>query len=69
MLVDIDHLWATPIYAPARCSIGFHVFHTWPAISVYVLLFLYPKTRLVALGLLIHMFLDGTDCIWMHFEQ
>ena len=24
MLVDLDHLLATPIYDPNRCSIGFH---------------------------------------------
>jgi len=27
MLVDIDHLLASPIYSPNRCSIGFHPLH------------------------------------------
>lgn len=36
MLVDVDHLLATPIYDPERCSIGFHPLHTWPAIAAYV---------------------------------
>jgi hypothetical protein len=62
MVVDVDHLLAMPIYDPHRCSIGFHPLHTWPAILLYVVL-LYPKqTRLVGLGLVIHMLLDGLDC-------
>ena len=63
MLVDLDHLLADPIYDPARCSIGFHPLHTAPALAVYVLLFAWPKTRLVGLGLLIHMVLDALDCL------
>ncbi len=42
MLVDLDHLWAVPIYDPDRCSIGFHPLHTLPAIAVYVALFIIP---------------------------
>ena len=63
MLVDLDHLVATPIYDPARCSIGFHPLHTAPAIALYALLALPKRTRLVGLGLLIHMALDGLDCL------
>jgi len=63
MLVDVDHLLATPFYDPARCSIGFHPLHTAPAIALYVVLAAFPKTRLVGLGLLIHMALDGFDCL------
>ncbi|CAN5500040.1 hypothetical protein BH23BAC4_BH23BAC4_07420 [soil metagenome] len=66
MLVDLDHLLADPIYDPGRCSIGFHPLHTWPAIIVYVVLAIIPKTRLVGLGLVIHMALDGLDCLLMH---
>jgi hypothetical protein len=65
MLVDLDHLLADPIYDPGRCSIGFHPLHSYPAIAVYVLLTLPPKTRLVGLGLVIHMALDGLDCLLM----
>lgn len=65
MLVDIDHLLATPIYQPDRCSIGFHPLHTeWP-ILIYFVLCAFPKTRLIGLGLVIHMLLDTTDCMWM----
>ncbi len=63
MLVDIDHLLATPIYDPLRCSIGFHPLHSMVAIAVYVLMLAVPKLRLVAIGLLIHMALDGLDCL------
>jgi hypothetical protein len=65
MLVDLDHLLADPLYAPDRCSIGFHPLHTtWPVL-LYVLLCFFPKTRLVGIGLVIHMVLDGVDCLLM----
>jgi hypothetical protein len=80
MLVDIDHLLAVPIYDPNRCSIAFHPMHTWPAIVIYVGLFIGPlmmsrrqkgerlqtamrMSHLIGLGLLIHMILDGLDCL------
>lgn len=62
MLVDLDHLLADPLYDPQRCSIGFHPLHTAPAIAVYAALLPWRRTRLVALGLLIHMALDWSDC-------
>ena len=62
MLVDLDHLLANPIYDPNRCSIGFHPLHTTFPVIVYVLLTLFSKTRLVGLGLVIHMALDYIDC-------
>ena len=65
MVVDIDHLMATPIFNPDRCSIGFHPLHMWPAIVIYLLLTVIPKTRLVGLGLVVHMALDAIDCLWM----
>ncbi|CAN5755453.1 hypothetical protein BH23GEM3_BH23GEM3_10450 [soil metagenome] len=65
MLVDLDHLVADPIYDPGRCSIGYHPLHTAPAIALYILLLLPRPTRLPALGLVIHMILDGIDCLVM----
>jgi len=64
-LIDIDHLLATPIYAPARCSIGFHPLHTLPAVVFYAALVLVKPLRLLGLGLLIHITLDGIDCLRM----
>lgn len=69
MLVDLDHLLATPVYDPGRCSIGFHPLHQYPAILLYGVLFAWPKTRLIGAGLLIHMLLDGVDCAWMTYES
>ena len=68
MLVDLDHLLADPIYAPERCSIGFHPLHTAPAIVAYVLLVGFRRTRIIGAGLLVHMALDLLDCAWMHWE-
>ena len=65
MLIDLDHLLADPIYAPDRCSIGFHPLHTAPAIVLYLLLLLPRRTRVLAIGLVIHILLDALDCAWM----
>ena len=65
MLVDLDHLLASPIYDPSRCSIGFHPLHGYIAIGGYGLMLLHKKSRLVGLGLMIHMLLDTSDCIVM----
>jgi hypothetical protein len=65
LLIDVDHLLADPIYDPLRCSIGFHPLHTWPALLLYLLLSLHPRTRLLAMGLLLHLALDAGDCLLM----
>ncbi len=65
IIVDLDHLLANPIYDPNRCSSGFHPLHSYPAILIYLALTMIPKTRLIGLGLLIHIALDGVDCIGM----
>ena len=65
MLVDLDHLLASPIYDPSRCSIGFHPLHGYIAIGGYGLMLLHKKSRLVGLGLMIHMLIDTSDCIVM----
>jgi hypothetical protein len=65
MIVDVDHLLADPIYDPGRCSIGYHPLHTGPAIAAYIALLLPRRTRLPALGLVVHMALDGLDCLVM----
>jgi hypothetical protein len=65
MLVDLDHLLATPIYDPYRRSIGFHVLHSYQAILLYIFLLLPKKTRLVAIGLCLHMLTDYLDGLWI----
>lgn len=64
MLVDLDHLLADPIFQACRCSIGFHPLHSYIAGAVYVLLLFHPRTRIIAIGLLLHMITDGIDCIF-----
>lgn len=63
--IDVDHLLANPLFDPNRCSINFHPLHTYIAISVYILLLLPKKTRLIGLGLVIHILADTIDCSLM----
>jgi len=65
MVVDLDHLLADPFYDPNRCSIGFHPMHGTVPIVIYIAMCAVPKLRLVGLGLVIHMLLDGLDCVVM----
>jgi len=65
MLIDLDHLLAYPIFDANRCSINFHPLHSYIAIGLYVLLLLPKKTRLLGLGLVIHIIADAVDCILM----
>lgn len=69
MVVDLDHLLADPIYSPGRCSIGYHPLHSLPALPVYAGLVIIRKTRLVGVGLVIHMTLDAGDCAWQRLER
>lgn len=64
MLVDLDHLFANPIFDVNRCSINFHPLHTYWAMAVYVVLLFFKKTRIIAVGLLFHMLTDFIDCQW-----
>lgn len=67
MLVDLDHVFATPIFDPNRCSIGFHPLHTPYAIVVYIIMLFFPKTiRIIGIGLLLHMLTDFIDCTWLY---
>lgn len=72
MLIDLDHLFADPIYDPQRCSLGFHPLHGLLPILFYIALCIHRKTRLVGLGLVIHIVLDAIDCqvtngIWFNW--
>lgn len=63
MLVDLDHLFANPIFDPNRCSIGFHPLHSYIAIGLYPILLFFKKTRIIGVGLLFHMVTDLIDCL------
>ena len=63
MLVDLDHLLANPIFDPNRCSINYHPMHSSFAIGIYLMMFIPKRTRILAIGLLIHMIADTLDCL------
>lgn len=65
ILIDVDHLWANPMFDPNRCSIGFHPLHSYWAIQAYALLFILKKTRIIGLALLIHILADVVDCLFI----
>lgn len=68
ILIDLDHLLAEPVYDSLRCSIGFHLLHSYIAIIAYTLLFYWKKTRIIGLAALLHMLADITDCILLAFD-
>ncbi len=65
MLIDVDHLLASPVFDPHRCSINFHPLHTYWAMGVYVLLFFVKKGRILAVGSLLHILTDWIECLFM----
>lgn len=69
MVIDIDHLFADPVFDPNRCSINYHPLHTYQAILIYMLLAFIPVARIFGLGLLVHIVLDGIDCIWLNLAR
>lgn len=69
MLVDLDHLFANPIFQANRCSIHFHPLHSYYAIGVYVLMLFFKKPfNFIALGLVLHMLTDLTDCVILYSQ-
>lgn len=67
MLVDLDHLLANPIFEANRCSINFHILHTYYAMIIYsVLLFFRKPYNIIGVGLLFHMLTDLIDCLMMY---
>ena len=64
MLVDLDHLLANPIFDPNRCSINFHPLHSYLAIGIYFLGTFFKPTRIITIGLLLHMLADAVDCLF-----
>ncbi len=67
MLVDLDHLFANPVFQENRCSINFHPFHTYYAMVGYMVMVFFRKPfNIIGIGLLLHMFTDLTDCLMMY---
>lgn len=65
LVIDVDHLLANPIFDANRCSINFHPLHSYYAIGCYVLLLFFKKTRVLGIGLVIHIIADCVDCLFM----
>ncbi|MBA4746371.1 MAG: hypothetical protein H2058_14040 [Muricauda sp.] len=65
IIIDVDHLWATPLFDTNRCSIGFHALHSYWAIAIYCILPFFKPTRIIGLALIIHIFADTLDCLLM----
>jgi len=66
MLVDLDHLFADPIFQANRCSINFHFLHSYYAMLLYLgFLFFRRPFNIIGIGLLFHMFTDYIDCMMM----
>ena len=65
MVIDLDHLIATPLYDSNRCSINFHPLHTYLAGIIYILLLVFNKTRIIGVGLILHLITDAIDCLFI----
>lgn len=65
MLIDLDHLLADTLYDPLRCSLTAHPLHGPLPAALYLALAVAPRTRLLGAGLLLHLALDGADCLMM----
>ncbi len=66
ILIDIDHLLASPVFDPLRCSINFHPLHSYEAIFIYTVLLLFKKSRIFGIALLLHILADLLDCGMLH---
>lgn len=66
ILIDLDHLLATPIFEANRCSINFHPLHTYWAMAIYISLLFFKKTRIFGIALLLHMLADFVDCLFIN---
>ena len=65
MLIDVDHLLATPIYDAHRCSINYHPLHTYYSGAIYIFFLFFKKTRVIGIALLLHLVTDALDCLWL----
>ncbi|MDN3595225.1 DUF6122 family protein [Zunongwangia endophytica] len=71
MLVDIDHIFASPLFDPNRCGIGFHPLHSQFAIACYVIAAVFLRKgifKLIFIGLSFHMLTDFLDCLFTFYK-
>lgn len=62
-LIDIDHLLATPIFDASRCSINFHLLHSWYMFPIYFVGLYFKKFTFLFIGIFMHLILDFVDCL------
>lgn len=65
MFIDLNHLLASPVFDPCRCSIGYHPLHTAPAALIYAAMLFHPRTRWWGIAFLFHLLTDAADCFMM----
>lgn len=67
MAIDLDHLLATPVFDPTRCSLNVHLLHSPWAALVYTVLLVVPRwpVRAFMFGALWHLCTDAIDCRFM----
>lgn len=65
IVIDLDHVFADPVFDPGRCSIGHHPLHTMWAGIAYSGIFAAPswKWRAFSVGCLWHLCTDAIDCL------
>ena len=64
-LIDVDHLFSNPIFDPQRCSVNYHLFHTYYAGILYIGLLFFRNTRIFGIGFILHLLTDLEDCLWI----
>lgn len=69
IVIDVDHLIASPIFDPNRCSINFHPLHSYWAMAIYSSLLFFKKTRIIGLALMLHILADAVDCFLIFLES
>jgi len=69
ILIDLDHLWATPIFDPDRCSINFHPLHSYWAMVVYLGMLWFKRWRIFGLAACIHLLADTADCLFIAMQS
>lgn len=67
IIIDVDHVFADPIFDSNRCSIGFHPLHSYFLIPLYFGMLFWKKTRFIGLALTLHIIADVCDCLFIRF--
>jgi hypothetical protein len=61
-LIDLDHIFSSPIYQAGRCSINNHLLHKIYLFPIYVLGLL-TRYRYFFMGIILHLLIDYLGCL------